>query len=99
MENWRRNQGYPWRSHSSYPEEQPKRCDRSFYFTEHQLTGLSFSEKEQYEKNIQRENDDPKITMCWIRVSSQDCLQQLVPLTSFFSNQISIYDLVTSISG
>ena len=44
-------------------EEQPKRCDCSFYLRSTNSLAHSFSEKEQYEKEHPKENDDPKLMM------------------------------------
>ena len=58
----------------------------------------SFSEKEQYEKEHPKENDDPKLMMLDSALFITGLFAVVSALMSFFSNQPVAYGLVTLIS-
>ena len=79
-------------------EEQPKGVTARSIYGAPTHWAHSFSEKEQYEKEHPKENDDPKLMMLDSALFITGLFAVVSALMSFFSNQPVAYGLVTLIS-
>ena len=79
-------------------KEQPKGVTARSIYGAPTHWAHSFSEKEQYEKEHPKENDDPKLMMLDSALFITGLFAVVSALMSFFSNQPVAYGLVTLIS-
>ena len=79
-------------------EEQPKGVTARSIYGAPTHWAHSFSEKEQFEKEHPKENDDPKLMMLDSALFITGLFAVVSALMSFFSNQPVAYGLVTLIS-